>query len=470
MPGAVVNKSNDLVQLSGKYNKKLTMTIIIFSALGGMMYGYDIGVISGALLFLDKTIPLTNIQTGWIVGAVLWGGAIAIFIAGPLGDLWGRKKIIIIGQVFFLVGVVLTVICDDYISLLFGRLVQGVGIGVVSMLIPLYIAETAPAQVRGRAVTLFQLFLVLGISIAAFTDLMFTSSGNWRAMFGMVLIPGLVFFIGMFFLPESPAWFFLKDKIEKSRKILLRIYDTADADAILNQMATLKKQRAATKAEGKTVQKETIFKKAYMIPFAIALFIAIIQQFTGVNIVIQFAPVMFKNAGISSTSMDMLATTGVTLINVIFTVVGVCLIDKLGRKFLLSLGTAGVFIGMVICALSYSCGSAQIVVLGIGLVIFMACFAVGPGIVVWLAMSELLPLRIRGTGMAICLGCNSVASALLSTVYLSCTDVIGFSGVFWVLGICSIAYFICAKFIMPETKGKTLEEIEEYFRGSKKKA
>jgi len=470
MPGAVVNKNDGLAELSGNYNKKLTMTIVIFSALGGMMYGYDIGVISGALLFLDQTIKLSTFQMGMVVGAVLWGGAIATFVAGPLGDVWGRRKIIIIGQVFFIVGVVITVVCTDYPTLLAGRLIQGVGIGVVAMLVPLYITETAPACVRGRAVTMFQLFLVLGISIAAIVDLLFVPSGNWRAMFGMVLIPGVVFFIGMFFLPESPAWYFLKNKLEKSKKVLLKIYDNADAEAILSQMKTLKDERAAGIAEGKTAKKETIFKKAYMIPFCIALFIAIIQQFTGVNIILQFAPVIFKNAGIASDSMDMLATTGVTIINVIFTIVGVCLVDKLGRKFLLSLGTAGVVVGMALCAISYSCGSMQIIVLGIGLVIFMAFYAIGPGIVVWLAMSELLPLRIRGTGMAICLGCNSIASAFLATVYLNWTEVIGFSGVFWVLAICAVAYFLCARFVMPETKGKTLEEIEEYFRGSNKKA
>jgi sugar porter (SP) family MFS transporter len=466
----LTNRIENLAKTSGKYNKKLTMTIVIFSALGGMMYGYDIGVISGALLFLNKTIELSNAQMGLVVGAVLWGGAIAIFIAGPLGDIWGRKRIIIIGQIFFIIGVIITVLCNDFTTLIAGRLVQGIGIGVVSMLIPLYITETAPASVRGRSVTMFQLFLVLGISIAAFVDLAFVATQNWRAMFGMVLIPGVIFFFGMFYLPESPAWFFLKNKVKESRKILLKLYDAADTNIILEQMETLKKRREADKAKGMEAKKETIFKRVYMVPFAIALFIAIIQQFTGVNLVLQYAPVIFKNAGIESDTMDMLATTGITILNVVFTIVGVMLVDKIGRKALLSIGTAGVFVGMILCAISYSLGSGQIVVLGFGLAIFMSFFAIGPGIVVWLAMSELLPLRIRGVGMAICLGSNSIASAYLASVYLSWTDAIGFSGVFWVLAICSVAYFICAKYILPETKGKTLEEIEEHFRGKYEKA
>ena len=434
MPTNIVNDNGDLASTSGNYKKGITLFIILFAVLGGILYGYDIGVISGALLFLDKTIHLTTEQTGFIVGAVLGGGAVATLVAGFLADIFGRKKIIIWGTVFFLIGVVLTVIANSYSMLLWGRLIQGVGIGVVSMVIPLFITEVAPAKVRGRAISLFQLFLTLGISLAFVVDLAFTPTGNWRAMFGMVIIPGIIFIIGAFFLPESPTWLFIKKSKEKVKATLLRIYDENDSDIILDQMETLKNEKASGKKSGR--KNETIFKKAYMIPFFIAFFIAILQQFTGVNVVLQYVPVIFKSSGVQSNFISMLLSTGLAVLNVAFTVIALILIDKLGRKLLLSIGTCGLTLGLAICAFSFMfSGYGQAVVLCIGLVIFMCLYSVGPGVIVWLAMSEILPANIRGKGMAICLFANSLASAFLSSVVLLWRDAIGLEGVFWIFVI-----------------------------------
>jgi MFS transporter, SP family, galactose:H+ symporter len=467
MPVNVVGDGEDLCKTSGNYKKGITIFIILFAGLGGILYGYDIGVIAGALLFLNKTIHLTTAETGYIVGAVLGGGAIATLAAGFLADIFGRKKVIIWGTVFFLIGVILTVVADTYLVLLWGRLIQGVGIGVVSMVIPLYITEVAPAKVRGRAITIFQLFLTLGISIAFLVDLAFTPTENWSVMFGMVLIPGVIFIIGAFALPESPAWLFIKRTAEKAKATLLRIYDDSDADIIVGQMGIIKMQKIEDAKAGR--KKETIFKKAYMIPFFIALFIAILQQFTGINVILQYVPVIYKGAGVHSNMVAMMLSTGVTVLNVLFTIIALFLIDKLGRKFLLSVGTCGLTIGLVLCAICFMLsGAIQAIILSLGLVLFICFFAVGPGVIVWLAMSEILPVNIRGKGMAICLFANSLASAFLSSVILIWQQSIGYEGIFWIFAICSCAYAFIALFIIPETKGKTLEEIEEHFRGHKK--
>ncbi|MCP4180348.1 MAG: sugar porter family MFS transporter [bacterium] len=467
MPANIIREDGDLASTSGNYKKGMTIFIILFAGLGGILYGYDIGVISGALLFLDKTIHLTTEQTGFIVGAVLGGGAFATLVAGFLADIFGRKKVIIWGTVFFLIGVVFTVIANSYLMLLWGRLIQGVGIGVVSMVIPLFITEVAPAKVRGRAISLFQLFLTLGISLAFVVDLAFTPTGNWRAMFGMVIIPGVIFIIGAFFLPESPTWLFMKKTTEKVKETLLRIYDEEDSNIIIGQMGILKLEKIELAKTGR--KKETLFKKAYMVPFFIALFIAILQQFTGINVVLQYVPVIFKSSGVHSNFISMLLSTGLGVLNVLFTVVALILIDKLGRKLLLSIGTCGLTLGLAICGFSFMfSGYAQAVVLCIGLVIFMCLYSAGPGVIVWLAMSEILPANIRGKGMAICLFANSLASAFLSSVVLLWSEAIGFEGVFWIFVVCSCAYTFIALFIIPETKGKTLEEIEEYFRGHDK--
>ncbi len=467
MPVKAPNGGGDLGTLSGKYKKKLTMLIIIFAALGGILYGYDIGVISGALLFLNKDITLTTEQTGFIVAAVLFGGCISTLISGFVADVWGRRNVLIVGTILFLIGVFLTVICNSYGTLLAGRFIQGFGIGVVSMILPVYISEVVPPNLRGRAIALFQLFLTLGITIAYFIDLAFTSSGNWRAMFGMVLIPGVIFIIGISILPESPSFFFLRKGVEKAKNALKKVYFDDDVEVVLGQMETLKKEREI--ARGSKIKQESVFKKAYMIPFGIALAVAILQQFTGINVILQYCPVIYKDAGVTSNMITMLLSTGVTVLNVIFTIVSLILIDKLGRKKLLSIGTVGLTIGLVLCALSFLFGgSGQAVLLTIGFVVFICLYAVGPGVIVWLVMSEYLPARIRGKGMAICLFANSLASSFLSAVVLLWAGHIGFQGVFWIFVITSAIYAYIAIFILPEAKGKTLEEIEEGFRHGKK--
>lgn len=438
--------------------KFMTFFVIVASALAGCLYGLDIGAIAGALTFIQKEMNLTGVQEGWIVGAVLYGGAVAILVTGLLADIFGRKKMIVLSAVIFIVGVLISSNACNFESLLWGRLIMGIGVGISAILIPLYLSETVPANLRGRAVASFQLLLTIGILLANLIGLAFTSSGNWRAMFLVLVIPGLIFLIGAIFLPESPTWYFMKNKVEKAKKVLSKFYMEENVNVIVSDMLTLKEEES----QGSN---RTIFRKAYIIPFIIAFLIANLNQTTGVNSILQYGMVIFHQSGVDSPTISQMLNTGVTLINVVVTIIAITLIDKLGRKPLLTLSTGGVVISLLLLGVIslFPASAFKIIVLTIGMFGFMASFSFGCGVVVWLAMSELLPTAIRSKGLAICLFGNSMVSSILATVFPVIKEHIGYSGLFFMLAGFTIVYFIIAKFFLPETKGKTIEEIEEYW-------
>lgn len=461
MPAICDNKgSNSHLQPEklDRSKKMMTIFVILASALAGALYGLDIGVIGGALDPLTAELKLTSIQSGWIVGAVLYGGAVAMLVTGVLADIFGRQRMIVLSAVIFVIGVILITRCHEFSTLLAGRLVMGIGVGVSAILVPLYLSETAPSKVRGTAVACFQLFLTGGILLAYLIDLAFTSSGNWRAMFLVLVLPGLLLFVLAMFLPESPTWLFMKKKFEKSKKVLMKFHSEVNADLIIADMTALKEEKVHAK-------NQTIFKKAYIVPFIIAFLIANFNQTTGINCVLQYAPTIFRESGVNSPVLAVLLGTGITVINFFVTLVATSLIDKYGRKPLLTSSTAGVVISLVLMAIAsmMAVSNLKIVILTIGTFGFILSFAFGCGVVVWLAMSELLPTAIRSKGLAICLFGNSMISSILATIFPVLKDTIGYSGLFLVLAGFTVLYFIVAKFFLPETKGKTIEEIEEYW-------
>ena len=438
----------------------LTLYVIIVSALAGALYGLDIGVINGALHFIKAEMHLTPFEEGLIVGAVLYGGSIAIVVTGFLSDIFGRKKMIILSAIIFIIGVFLSSKSHTFETLLAGRLVMGIGVGVSAILIPLYLSETAPAHVRGRAVACYQLFLTAGIFCAYLVGLAFSASGNWRAMFDVLAIPGAILFIGSLFIPESPTWLFMKEKMELVKSTLAKFHGHEDSEKIFSEMTTLKEEQTGEPFSA-------IFKKkAYVVPFIIAFLVACLNQTTGINCVLQYVSTIFTQSGVHSQTMSNLLSTGVGLANFIVTIIALSLIDKLGRKFLLTISTGGVVIFLCLMGVASLMGAStfKITLLAVGLYGFTISFAIGCGVVVWLAMSELLPSKIRSVGLALCLFCNSMISSILANVFPVLTESIGYSGIFFLLAACSVVYFIIAAFVLPETKGKTIEEIEEYFR------
>lgn len=437
--------------------------ITILVGIGGILYGYDIGVISGALLFINKVIPLTDTQAGSIVGAVLAGGLAGTLIAGPLADKFGRRVGIATSSLVFVFGVLCILLAHSFITLLVARLLLGIGVGIVAVAVPLYVTELVPKEDRGKYVTFFQLFLTFGIVLAYFIDLAFTPSGSWRAMFAMVLIPALILLIGVTRLPESPRWLVAKGKIDKARHILHRTRSIEQAETSLLAIQESLKKSTGTWRE--------LLSLKLIFPLFIGIAIAILNQWTGINVFLQYAPAILKSAGLGSNFASMLGSVGIGMLNFICTIFALLLIDKIGRKPLLITGIIGVLIAEIFLGIVnyvHTGSHTQGVMSLIGLFLFIIFFAIGPGVVVWLAISELLPTRVRGKGIAICLFFSSLSGALISGVFLDLSDWLGIAGTYWLCAGFALLYLLVAVFMLPETKAKSLEDIQRFFQDRKK--
>ncbi len=425
-------------------------------SVGGILYGYDMGVISGALLFIKNSIPMTDQQIGWIVGAVLGGGLFGTLLAGPVGDYYGRRFLIAFSAVVFIVGIGFVLLAKTFLMIFGARLLLGTAVGMVAVAVPLYVAEMVPSQDRGKYITFFQLLLTFGIVLAYFVDLIFTPTGNWRAMFAILLIPSVILLIGILLLPETPRWLLANNKAEKARHILGKIRH--NAKEVEHEMQAI--SASLHQAQGSW---QDFFSRQFLGPASIAVLIAIFNQLTGINSFLQYAPLILKNAGMSSNEVTMLGSVGIGALNFIFTIVAITLIDSLGRRPLLLVGVFGVmvaeiYLGVVTHFFADSTYSGILAL--IGLLLFIMFFAIGPGVVVWLAISELFPTKIRGKGIAFCLFFNSLAATVLSVYFLPLVDFIGMGSTYWLFALFTLLYFLVAYFFLPETKARSLEEIQ----------
>lgn len=433
--------------------------MIFFAAMGGMLYGYDIGILAGAFPFLKHDIFMTTNQLNFMPGAVLFGGAFSTLITGSLCDLWGRRKPIIAASIIFVIGILLVGFASNYFDLLLGRLIQGVGIGIITIAIPLYLAEAVPANVRGQAMCTFQLLLTAGILIATLVGFLLTPTGDWRTMFFSALIPGLMLLIGSLFLSESPRWLSLKGKFDVALDILARSRPLIVAKEELSQMTQL-----SALHDGESLS--SLWQKKYLIPLIVVFIIACCNQLTGINSILQLAPVILKNAGLPTDLIAILGTVAITAVNFVVTIFALFLVDKIGRRFLMCIGTSGIVIALISSGyISYFLPTSELkgILLLISILFFIFSFAIGPGVIVWLILSELLPSRIRSSGMAVALFLNSMTSAILATSFLNMADHMGYGGVFWMCAAFTLLYFITVFFYVPETKKKTLEQIERHF-------
>ncbi|MCL5260067.1 MAG: sugar porter family MFS transporter [Gammaproteobacteria bacterium] len=437
-----------------------TFFIIACAGLGGILYGYDIGVISGAMLFIQKSIPMTQSQLGVIVGGMLSGCMVSTLVAGQLADSFGRKTMIIAACSIFAVGIICILSAQSFAMLFSARLLLGVGVGIVSVAVPLYLSEIAPANIRGRSITTFQLLLTFGIVFAYFIDLLFTPSGNWRAMFAVILIPVAILLISMLFLPETPRWLLSKNRRNDAEKVLLKTQsiDESKIELELEQIETaLKTTKESWRA---------LFARNLWLPLFVSLAIAICNQLTAINVLLQYAPLIIKKAGFHSDVFSMFGTIGIGSVNFLTTILAFFLIDRFGRRKLLITGTSGIIIAYLFLGFLPYLGFAeqtQAQLSFAGLITYIFFFAIGPGAVVWLAMSELLPTKVRGKGLALALFLNSLTSALLSTLFLPLQQFLGMSGSYFLFAGCTVVYFLVATFLLPETKNKTLEEIQLFY-------
>ena len=434
------------------------------TAIGGMLFGYDTGVISGAILFIRQAFSLSSTAQEIVVSSVLVGAVIGASISGFLADKYGRRIMVIAAAAVFGIGAIFTALTPDVYALIAGRIVVGIAIGIASFIAPLYIAEVAPVNIRGALVSLNQLAITVGIVISYLVDFAFAPSGGWRWMLGLAVVPSLILGIGMYFMPSSPRWLYSKGRIDKARSVLERIRMTK------NVSEEMKEIRASLVCEQECKWSEIldpVIRPALIIGIGLAAF----QQLTGINTVIYYAPTILEFAGFQSAAISILATAGIGMINVIMTIVAISLIDRVGRRPLLLIGLIGMIISLAILGtafflpgLSTSLGLLSV----ISLMLYVGSFAIGLGPVFWLMISEIYPLRVRGRAMSTATIVNWGTNLLVAITFLSLIQLIGTPGTFWLYSIIGIIAWIFVYFLVPETKGKSLEEIEMQLRAGKR--
>ncbi len=443
-----------------KANLFIIYIIAFVAALAGLLFGYDTGVISGAILFIKDQFNLTSIVVERVVSAVLLGAVIGAAFSGSMADKLGRRRSIVITAVLFSFGAVGSAFAPNIPALIACRFSIGLAIGVASYVAPLYISEISPPDVRGALVSLNQLMITCGIVVSYLVDYMLTLGQNeWRWMFGLGAIPGIILLIGMIYLPETPRWLVKQGLIDKAKDVLSRISRGRDIDREINDISN-------TLTDKKCSWKE-VFDPWVRPALFVGIILAFFQQATGINTIIYYAPTIFEFAGFSSHRVAILATIGVGTVNVLMTMVAIWLLDKLGRKPLLYIGMAGmaVSLGVLGTAFHLTDLSGMLKWICVASVLFyIASFAISLGPIFWLLISEIYPLKVRARAMSLATVANWGFNMLVAATFLTMTDKLGKAGTFWMFALISIAGIVYCYFFVPETKGYTLEEIEGRLR------
>ncbi|MGB6110239.1 MAG: sugar porter family MFS transporter, partial [Acidobacteriaceae bacterium] len=384
------------------------------SALAGLLFGYDTGVISGAILFVRKDFLLSTFQEEVVVSAVLLGAVAGAAFGGKLADALGRRKLLIQVAILFIIGAIGTALASTPTLLAIGRVVVGIAIGIASFTAPLYISEVSPPAIRGKLVSLNQLMITLGIVVSYLADYGLADKEAWRWMFGLAAIPALILLIGLFFVPESPRWLMGRSMEDQARAVLQRIRESSDVSA---ELAEIKEDLSLQEGGWRELLNVSLRR-----PLIIGIGLAIFQQFTGINTVIYYAPTIFQLAGLHSASAAILATVGVGVVNVLLTIVALRILDRAGRRPLLLWGLVGMVISLgVLGAAFLLAGSSPIVawLAVISLALYVACFAIGLGPVFWLLISEIYPLKIRGRAMGVATMMNWGSNLIVALTFLS---------------------------------------------------
>lgn len=428
------------------------------AALGGMLFGYDIGVISGAILFIKKVFALSPCMEEIVVSSVLLGSFVGAIAGGVLADRFGRRRLLIATAVVFGAGAVGAALSPGTAWLVAARVVAGAAIGIASFVAPLYISEIAPVGIRGRLVAINQVALTSGIVLSYAIDYAFAGSEGWRWMFGLAVIPAAAFGVGLAFIPDSPRWLAASGHAAQARAVLERIRRPEQVEGELVEI-----QRSVALQKGTWSELLGPLLRPAMI---VGVGLAIAQQITGINMVIYYAPTIFNFAGLPSASAAILASVGVGVVNVALTVVAMMLIDRIGRRPLLLISLAGMAPSLFVLGLAFSLPqlSASLGWIAvISLMSYVGSFAVGLGPVFWLVLSEIYPLRIRGRAMSVGTAANWGSNVVVALSFLTLTQVVGKGATFWLYGAISIGAWLFAYFLVPETKGRSLEQIEAHW-------
>lgn len=434
-----------------------SLFVSCIAAIGGILFGYNASVISGVLLFITRDFQLSTIEQEIIVSTLLIGALIGALVGGVIADSFGRKKTLFLTLVLFFIGVLILTEADSFNGFLIGRFISGLAIGIVSMAAPLYIAEMSPPENRGALVSLNQLCITIGILIAYIVTYAFSVKADWRDMFAFAFIPIIIQFIGLFFIAETPSWLMSHNKREAADKILHKIRIASEREHLVDEK---REEDAPTKKHWKA-----LFAPSVRMPFLIGIGVAVFQSITGINTVIYYAPQIFELAGYEEAQTALFATILVGAINVLVTIISLWLIDRVGRRPLLIAGLIGMAIALVVLGISFLAkGEASGLTAIVALLTFVGFFAVSLGPVAWLIISEVYPLGIRGRAMGIATFSNWLCNYFVSLTFLTLIQKLGTSGTFWIYAIiCFLGLWFVIK-LVPETKGKTLEQIQAFWK------
>ena len=447
---------DSLVLPKPQVNHGFIARISFIAALGGVLYGYDMGIIAAAVIFVKHSFALSTFMEELVVSIVLIGAMVGAMVGGAVADGIGRRATLIWAGAIFIAGSVLAPLSPNVSTLIVARFIIGLGIGFTSVTAPVYVSELAPPQSRGMLIGLYQFALTIGIALADLVGYWLARDEAWRLMFGIAAVPTLLFLAVILTVPESPRWLFAHARQKDAESVLLSYTDANGAQQFLTDIR-----------EGLKTPIEQRWKALWTPAVRFSVFIAVgftvLQQVTGINTIIYYGPQIFELAGIGSHSNSILATLVVAVVNVIGTVVGIVLVDRVGRKPLLYVGVGGMTVALFALAFSFSHQAALGASLGAiaiaCLMLYIACFAFSMGAIAWILVSEVFPLRVRGRGVAVATLASGISNFAVSLTFLSLINAVGSAVTFAIYGALSIVTLIFIRFVVPETCGRELESI-----------
>ncbi|MDA7854078.1 sugar porter family MFS transporter [Cyclobacteriaceae bacterium] len=442
---------------------KYTYLICAVAAFGGLLFGYDTAVIAGAIGYLQVKFELSPMLTGWAASSAIWGCVFGALFSGALSDKYGRKKVLLLSGLLFTLSALGSAVPDNLTQFVMARFIGGLGVGSASMLSPLYISEIAPAKIRGMLVTLYQLAIVFGINIIYIVNYLIANTHDqvwnvqlgWRYMLGSEGIPAILFFILLFFVPESPRWLVKENRSDEALKILNKINGPEETHQILKEI-----KEAVNEEKGSFLD---LFKPGIRKAMVVGSVLALFSQVTGINAIIYYAPEIFKQVGFGSESA-LFQTMIIGFVNMLFTLVAIRFIDYWGRRTLLIWGISG----MVSCLLGmgmffyFEITSGSLLLLFI--LGFIASFASSLGPIPWVLISEIFPTKTRGTAMSFSIVILWLGVVLITQFFPVLLSLFGGAFTFWIFMINALILLIFTLIFIPETKQKTLEEIQEIWK------
>ncbi len=446
----------EVIESSTFQSRAIVVFTCLLAALAGLMFGLDIGVISGATQFIQAEFKVSDHTIEWIVSAMMFGAAVGALAAGWLSASLGRKRSLILGATLFVLGSVLCGYAWSPASLITARVVLGLAIGVATFAAPLYLAEVAPERIRGAMISTYQLMITIGILVAFLSNSVLSYSGAWRWMLGIIAIPGMFFLLGVLVLPDSPRWLFMRGRRDEAMRILHRLRN--DPEAVEREAADIEEQLKTPQRGWHLFLENPNFRRSV----GLGVLLQLMQQFTGMNVVMYYAPRIFQEMGYD-TSAQMWFTALVGLTNMLATFIAIALIDRWGRKPILYCGFAVMALGLGVVGTMMHLGiashSAQIFTVTM-LLVFIVGFAMSAGPLVWTLCSEIQPLKGRDFGIGCSTFTNWIANMIVGATFLSLLNGIGNSATFYIYAGLNLVFIAVTFWLVPETKGATLEQIE----------